>query len=80
MEIKILGSGCKKCKELYETVQSVVKEEGTEAVLEKVEDIKDIVGYGVMLTPGLVIDGKVKVSGRVPKKDEIKKWIEEAKV
>lgn len=79
MEIKILGTGCKKCSELYEAVQSVVREESVEAVLEKVEDIKDIADYGVMLTPGLVIDGKVKVSGRVPKKSEIKKWIEEAK-
>lgn len=79
MEIKVLGPGCKKCKELDSRVQEVLSETNVPADVEKVEDIAQIVQYGVMSTPGLVIDGKVKVSGRVPSKDEIKKLIEEAK-
>ncbi len=79
MEIKVLGPGCKKCKELDSRVQEVLSETNVSADVEKVEDIAQIVQYGVMSTPGLVIDGKVKVSGRVPSKDEIKKLIEEAK-
>lgn len=75
MDIKILGSGCKKCTKLYELVQEITKKIGVEANIEKVTDFKDIVSYGVMKTPGLVIDGNVKVSGRVPSKDEIEKLL-----
>lgn len=77
MEIKVLGSGCKKCTTLYGLVEEACKENGLEANLEKVTDFKDIVSYGVMKTPGLVINGTVKVSGRVPSKDEIKKLLSE---
>jgi small redox-active disulfide protein 2 len=76
MDIKVLGSGCKKCTTLYDLVQEAVEEMGLSANTEKVTDFKDIVSYGVMKTPGLVIDGAVKVSGRVPSKDEIKKLLE----
>lgn len=76
MDIKVLGSGCKKCTTLYDLVQEAVEEMGLSANAEKVTDFKDIVSYGVMKTPGLVIDGAVKVSGRVPSKDEIKKLLE----
>jgi small redox-active disulfide protein 2 len=76
MDIKVLGSGCKKCTTLYDLVQEAVEEMGLSANAEKVTDFKDIVSYGVMKTPGLVIDGDVKVSGRVPSKDEIKKLLE----
>ncbi|MCT4564879.1 MAG: thioredoxin family protein [Maledivibacter sp.] len=76
MDIKVLGSGCKKCTTLYDLVQEAVEEMGLSANTEKVTDFKDIVSYGVMKTPGLVIDGTVKVSGRVPSKDEIKKLLE----
>jgi len=72
MNIKILGSGCKNCTTLYGYVEEAVKELGVEANIEKVTDFKDIAAHGVMKTPGLVIDGKVMVSGRVPSKYEVK--------
>ena len=78
MEIKVLGTGCKKCTELDKLVREVIAEMNVTAKVEKVEDIGQIVSYGVMLTPGLVINGKVKISGRVPSKADIKKMIEEA--
>ena len=77
MEIKVLGSGCMKCTKLYDLVQEAVKEVGVDANIEKVTSFKDIVSYGVMKTPGLVVDGAVKVSGRLPSKDEIKKLLSE---
>lgn len=79
MEIKVLGTGCQKCKEVDKLVSEVLAEINVTANVEKVEDIAQIVQYGVMLTPGLVINGKVKVSGRVPSKADIKKLIEEEK-
>ena len=72
MKIEILGSGCQKCKSLYQAAQQVVEELGVEAELVKVEDFKEIMKYGVMNTPALVVDGKVKVSGKTPGKEEIK--------
>ncbi|GAB6181925.1 hypothetical protein JCM14036_32440 [Desulfotomaculum defluvii] len=77
MEIKVLGTGCKKCNELDKLVREVLSETNVVAKVEKVEDVGQIVQYGVMLTPGLVINGKVKMSGRVPGKADIKKMIEE---
>jgi len=77
MDIKILGSGCMKCTTLYALVEEAIKEMGVDATLEKVTDFKDIVSYGVMKTPGVVVNGSVKVSGRVPSKDEIKKLLSE---
>ena len=73
MEIKVLGTGCPKCKALTKAVEEVVKETGINATINKVEDINDIMQYGVMVTPALVVDGKVLASGKVPKKDELKK-------
>jgi small redox-active disulfide protein 2 len=78
MHIEVLGTGCKKCKELDKRVREVLSENNIAANVEKIEDIGKIVQYGVMITPGLAINGKVKMSGRVPSKDEIKKLIEEA--
>ncbi|WP_432662320.1 thioredoxin family protein [Wukongibacter baidiensis] len=75
MDIKILGAGCKKCDTLSELAKEAVKEAGVDANIEKVTAFKDILAYGVIKTPGLVIDGDLKVSGRVPSKDEIKKLI-----
>ena len=72
MEIKVLGTGCAKCKKLEQITESVVKEAGLDANIEKVEDIYKIMQYGVMQTPGLVVDGKVILSGRLPKPDELK--------
>jgi small redox-active disulfide protein 2 len=73
MIIKILGSGCANCKKLYANTEEAVQELNLDAKIEKVEDIDSIISYGVMKTPALVIDEKVKVAGRVAGKDEIKK-------
>jgi len=75
MKIEILGTGCVKCHKLDELVRATVKESGVDAEVSKVEDIKKIMGYGVMTTPALVIDGKVKVAGRIPTVSEIKQFI-----
>ena len=71
-KIQILGTGCPKCKKLYETARQAVKEAAIEAEVTKVEDINDILAFGVMMTPALVIDGEVKVVGRVPNSKEIR--------
>ena len=78
MKIEILGTGCPKCKKLTELVTETVKELGIAAEVGKVDQINDIMNYGVMMTPALAIDGKVLVAGRIPSKDEIKNWIKEA--
>lgn len=75
MNIKILGSGCKNCKKLEAQTKKAVEELGVEAVIEKVEDFKKIMKYGVMQTPALVVDEEVKVSGKIPKIEEIKEYI-----
>ena len=71
MDIKVLGTGCQKCLTLEKAVKDVVAENGVEAVVTKVEDIVEIMAYGVMATPALVVDGKVVVKGRVPSSKEI---------
>lgn len=76
MKIEILGTGCPKCKKLTELTEEVVNETGISAEVVKVTDINDIMNYGVMITPALVIEGEVKVAGRIPDKKEIKGWIE----
>ena len=75
-KVEILGTGCPKCKKLFELVQQAVKEAGSDAVVEKVEDIQKIMNMGVMMTPALAIDGEVKTAGKIPKLEEIKRWIE----
>lgn len=77
MEIKVLGTGCQKCKALYKLVENVLSENNITAALEKVEDVQKIVAYGVMTTPALVMNGKVKASGKVPSKEQIKSYIDE---
>lgn len=79
MEIKVLGPGCMKCEKLYELVKEVVQELGVDARIEKITDIKEIAKMGVMLTPGLAINGKVKTTGKLPAKAEIIKLITTAK-
>ena len=79
MEIKILGPGCPRCGELEKRTKKVLSELGVAAEVEKVTDIKRIMESGILSTPGLVIDGKVKSSGRIPRPEEIKAWILEAK-
>lgn len=75
MVIKILGAGCEKCYKLEENTKKAVEELGLDATIEKVENIVDIMKYGVMKTPALVVDEKVKFMGRVPKVEEIKKYL-----
>ena len=75
MKIEVLGPGCVKCEKIYEIVERTLKELGKEAEVSKIKDIKAIVQYGVLLTPALVIDGKVLCSGRVPGLAEIRGWL-----
>ena len=72
MEIKVLGTGCPKCKKLESSVMDALEELGIDASVTKEEDIMKIMGYGIMHTPGLVIDGKVVLSGRLPSSKELK--------
>ena len=72
MEIKILGSGCAKCKTLEKLTRDVVTQNGIDATITKVEDIREIMKFGVMTTPALVVDGKVEIKGRIPSNEEIK--------
>ncbi len=74
-KIQILGTGCPKCKKLAETAEAAAKACGIEYELTKVTELSEIMSFGVMVTPALVIDGQVKVSGKVPSQDEIAKWI-----
>ena len=78
MDIKILGSGCKNCQKLEQISREAVAELGTEAVIEHVTDLRTVMSYGVLSTPGLVINEKVVSSGRVLSKDEVKKYIRSA--
>jgi len=78
MKIAILGPGCEKCKQLYENTRKAVTEAGVEADVEKVEDIQKINEYNVFMTPALVIDGKVKSTGKLASPEQIRKWIESA--
>jgi len=71
IEIKILGTGCPKCNSLEKITRKVVENSGLEANIEKIENIMEIMEYGIMKTPGLVVNGEVKVSGRLPSEKEI---------
>ncbi len=75
MEIKILGPGCPKCRTLDKVTREVVEKNGINATITKVEDIMEIMKYGVMSTPALVVDEKVLVKGRVPSSEEIKQLL-----
>jgi small redox-active disulfide protein 2 len=75
MIIKILGTGCSNCKKLEANAKKAVEELGSEATIEKVTDMKDIMTYGVMRTPAIVINEKVKMYGKICTVDEIKKYI-----
>jgi small redox-active disulfide protein 2 len=75
MEIKVLGTGCPKCKALEKAANDAVSAAGVDATVSKVEDIMQIMQFGVMTTPALVVDGKVVVKGRVASVEEIKSFI-----
>lgn len=78
MEIKVLGAGCARCNQLEKDVINVLAEMDVAADVEKVQDLKKIMSYNVMSTPALIINGKVKAAGRVPRIAELKKFINEA--
>ena len=78
MIIKILGTGCAKCTQLEKTAKEAVNELGIDAKIEEVKDIAKILEYPILTTPGLVIDEEVVCSGKIPSKDEVKKYINEA--
>jgi small redox-active disulfide protein 2 len=75
MEIKVLGPGCPKCKQTEQLVREAVAETGISANIEKVTDIMEIAGYGVLGTPAVIIDGEVKSVGKIPSKKEVKSWL-----
>mgnify|MGYP000854525793 FL=1 len=75
MKLEILGTGCPKCLKLEEFTRKAASELGIDAEITKVKEVKDIMNYGVMITPALVVDGEVVVAGKVPSVDEIKKMI-----
>ena len=72
--VKILGTGCANCRNTLALVEAIAKERGVEITLEKVENLPDIMSYGVMSTPGVVIDGKVVHAGGVPRRDKVAGW------
>lgn len=74
-KIEILGPGCPKCTKLYQVTKEAVKSLGLECELEKVTDIRQITAFGIMMTPALVVDGQVKISGKVPSKEDIMKML-----
>jgi len=77
MEIKVLGTGCPKCKRLEQLAHEALVEAGVQATITHVTNINDIMAYPIMSTPGLVIDEVLKSSGRLPRKEEIVAWIRE---
>ena len=74
-EIKVLGSGCANCRTTVALIEQVAQAQGVAVALQKVEELRDIMGYGVMSTPGVVIDGKVVHAGGVPSRAKIEQWL-----
>lgn len=75
MEIKILGTGCGKCKTTYAVIEKVIRENNIAVTITKVEDIMEIMKYNVLATPAVVVDGEVKIKGHVPSEREIKELL-----
>ena len=75
MKIQVLGTGCPKCTQLAENADTAARELAVEYELEKVTDINEIISFGIMMTPGLAVDGEVKMSGKVASVEEIKEWL-----
>jgi small redox-active disulfide protein 2 len=78
MKVKVLGTGCAKCKRLYQEAEKAIAESGKNVELEKVENIEDIMNYGVMMTPALVVNEEVKSTGKIPRSAEMVAWINAA--
>lgn len=75
MEIKVLGTGCAKCKSLEKLTREVVEQNGIDATITKIEDINEIMSLNILTTPALLVDGKVIVKGRVPSSSELKELL-----
>ena len=75
-KVQILGTGCPKCKKLAENAETAAKELGIEYEIEKVTDIKQIMKFGIMMTPAMAVDGHIKLAGKVPSMDEIKNMLQ----
>lgn len=75
MDIKVLGTGCANCKNTIALIEQAAQAKGVAVQLEKVEDIRAIMGYGVMSTPGVVINGKVVHAGGLPSRDKVEQWL-----
>lgn len=75
MDIKVLGPGCPKCEQTVKVVNEAVAETGVAAKVEKIKDVMQIAKFGVFGTPAVVIDGDVKCVGKIPSKDDVKKWL-----
>ena len=78
VSVKVLGTGCKKCQNLENKVRELVSSNNIDATVEKVTDIQEMVNYGIMMTPGLIINEKVKSFGIIPKDDQLLSWLKEA--
>jgi small redox-active disulfide protein 2 len=76
MKIQVLGPGCAKCTKLMDTATAAAKELGLDCEIEKISDLNQIMSFGVMMTPGLVVDGEVKCVGKVPSLEEMKKMLQ----
>lgn len=77
MKVQILGTGCPRCRKLEANARKAIEELGIAAEIEKVQDIKEITKFGVMMTPALAIDGKVKSTGEIASVEKIKRWLQE---
>lgn len=75
MDIKVLGSGCANCRNTIALIEAVARERGVAVTLEKVQEMRDIVAWGVMSTPGVVVDGKVVHAGGVPSRSKVEGWL-----
>ena len=73
--IKVLGSGCANCKTVAKLIAAVAEEKGIAIELEKVEEIREIMSFGILATPGVVVDGQVVHSGGIPSRDKIAQWL-----
>jgi small redox-active disulfide protein 2 len=75
MKIKVLGTECSKCKKLYAEAEKAIASSGLKVDLEKIEEIEEIIKYGILAMPGLIINEEVRASGRIPRSSEIESWI-----
>ncbi len=76
MKVEILGPGCPKCERTTQMIEETMKETGVDVQVQHVTDINEIVDRGVMMTPAVIVDGKVKIEGKVPAVEEVEKWLD----